>query len=144
VSNPLLLKAYALVKDNIDNGQFIAIQKSGCEALDNGASLLASNKEKYRRRLAITASILRDAGIDAKPSAGSFYLYVKVPEQFQGNTFGNAQEFTNFLIAKHGIITVPWDDVTPHIRLSMTFEIGTSDFATEDDVFTELRKRLVG
>ena len=144
-SNPTLLSAYALVKDNTDNGQFIAIQHAGAAALDHGTSFLAANGEKYRRRLEKCSEILREAGLAASPSPGTFYLYVPVPRSFQGAQFATAQEFTDFLIAQHGIISVPWDDLgdEPHVRFSMTFEVGEPSFASENEVFAELSKRLV-
>src|SRR5262249_25036247 len=138
-----LVKAFALVKDNTDNGQFIAIQMAGVEALDRSQVLIDENRNRYRRRLERTAKILNAAGISCEPSAGTFYLYVRVPDSFQGRRFESAQALTDDLIARYGIITVPWEDAGPHIRFSMTFEVGTRDFPTEDDVFSALESRLV-
>ncbi len=138
-----LLKAYALVKDNTDNGQFIAIQKAGVHALEACGDFLAANCEKYRRRLTRTVDILRRAGLAAESAPSTFYLYVPVPQEFQGQSFKNAQEFTDFLIAKFGLISVPWEEAGAYVRLSMTFEIGTKDFADEEAVFAALEERLV-
>lgn len=138
-----LVRAFALVKDNTDNGQFIAIQQAGVEALDRSAALLESNRGRYRRRLARTARILNEAGVACEGSPGTFYLYVRVPEEFQGRRYSTAQEMADDLIARYGIVTVPWDDAGPHVRFSMTFEVGTSDFADEDAVFAALESRLV-
>jgi LL-diaminopimelate aminotransferase len=138
-----LVKAFALVKDNTDNGQFIAIQMAGIEALDQSRELLDANRTRYRRRLERTATILTAAGIPCTSSPGTFYLYVPVPELFQGQRFTTAQEMTDHLIARFGIITVPWDEAGPHVRFSMTFEVGTRDFADEDAVFAALESRLV-
>jgi LL-diaminopimelate aminotransferase len=143
VSNPLIMKAFSLVKDNIDNGQFIAIQKAGVEALDNCSEFLNKNVEKYRKRLVRVTSILNKAGIEAKQPDGSFYLYFKVPESFHGKNFKAAQEFTEYLIAHFGIITVPWEETGPHIRLSMTFEVGNKDFENEEAVYAALEERLI-
>ncbi|MCB0360859.1 MAG: aminotransferase class I/II-fold pyridoxal phosphate-dependent enzyme, partial [Bdellovibrionales bacterium] len=75
VSNPTLLKAFAQVKDNTDNGQFIAIQQAGVEALDNCEGFLSANQDKYLRPMQRTVQILNAAGIEASVSPGSFYLY---------------------------------------------------------------------
>lgn len=139
-----LIKAFALVKDNTDNGQFIAIQKAGISALDEGAEFLAANRAKYGRRLKEVSSILNAAGIPCQPSPGTFYLYIPVPDQFKGHKFKDAQAFTDFLITNFGMISVPWDEAGPHVRLSMTFEVGNGDFADEQAVFSALRERLVG
>jgi LL-diaminopimelate aminotransferase len=138
-----LIKAFSLVKDNTDNGQFIAIQKAGIHALDNCKDFLAANREKYRRRLERVAHILSEAGIAARPSPGTFYLYFPVPRSFKGHTFDTAQSFADYLIAKYGIISVPWEEAGACIRLSMTFEVGTRDFANEDEVFQALENRLL-
>jgi LL-diaminopimelate aminotransferase len=143
VGGAALVKAFALVKDNTDNGQFIAIQMAGIEALDRSSELLEANRTRYRRRLQRTAAILAAAGIPCIASPGTFYLYVAVPEEFQGRRFADAQKMTDDLIARYGIITVPWDEAGPHVRFSMTFETGTKDFADEDSVMAALESRLV-
>lgn len=138
-----LVKAFSLVKDNTDNGQFIAIQKAGIFAMDKCQKFLASNREKYGRRLNRAAAILRKAGIEAQPSAGTFYLYVQVPKSFRGQSIENAQQMADLLITRYGLITVPWEEAGPCLRFSMTFEVGNKDFATEDEVFEALENRLV-
>jgi LL-diaminopimelate aminotransferase len=138
-----LVKAFALVKDNTDNGQFIAIQMAGVEALDNSRALLDANRARYRRRLERTAAILTAAGIPCQASPSTFYLYVPVPEVFQGRKYPTAQAMADDLITRFGLVTVPWDEAGPHLRFSMTFEVGTRDFADEDAVFAALESRLV-
>jgi LL-diaminopimelate aminotransferase len=138
-----LVKAFALVKDNTDNGQFIAIQKAGIHALDTCQSFLSANKEKYGRRLQRVASILNKAGIEAKSAPGTFYLYVEVPREFRGQKIETAQQMADLLISRYGIITVPWDEAGPCLRFSMTFEVGTKDFADEEAVLDALEMRLV-
>jgi LL-diaminopimelate aminotransferase len=138
-----LVKAFGLVKDNTDNGQFIAIQKAGIHALDSCREFLAANREKYGRRLQRVASILSAAGIAARPAPGTFYLYVEVPREFRGQTIETAQQMADLLISRYGIITVPWEEAGSCLRFSMTFEVGTRDFANETEVLDALESRLV-
>jgi LL-diaminopimelate aminotransferase len=138
-----LVKAFGLVKDNTDNGQFIAIQRAGIHALDSCQEFLAANKRKYARRLERVASILSRAGIEARSAPGTFYLYVQAPESFRGQRVESAQHLADMLIGRYGLITVPWDEAGPCLRFSMTFEVGTKDFASEDEVFQALEERLV-
>lgn len=138
-----LVKAFGLVKDNTDNGQFIAIQKAGIHALDNCQKFLESNREKYARRLNRVAAILQKAGINAQPSPATFYLYVDVPKIFRGQAVESAQQMADLLIGRYGLITVPWDEAGPCLRFSMTFEVETKDFADEEMVFEALESRLV-
>lgn len=142
VSNPALLKAFAVVKDNTDNGQFIATQLAGCEALDNCPHVLDGNRHKYQRRLERSAEILSSVGIVATRSAGTFYQYVAVPKEFHSRRFDSAQEFSNYLIRELGIVTVPWDDSGAFVRLSMTFEIAAQGFRDEEHLFQTLQARL--
>jgi LL-diaminopimelate aminotransferase len=142
VSNPVLLSAFALVKDNFDNGQFIATQAAGVTALDEGHSLLKYNQEKYQRRLSKVAAILNRNGFNAQTSPGSFYLYVQVPQTLHGVRFENAQQCTDHLIKQLGIITVPWEEAGPHLRLSMTFELKPEHFRTEEELLQEFQQRL--
>lgn len=138
-----LVKAFALVKDNTDNGQFIAIQRAGMHALDSCQGFLRSNREKYRRRLERVTAILNKAGIEAQCSPSTFYLYVRVPDEYRGERVQNAQHMADILISRYGLITVPWDEAGPFLRFSMTFEVGTKDFASEDEVLSALESRLV-
>jgi len=138
-----LVRAFGLVKDNTDNGQFIAIQRAGVHALDSCQQFLAANKSKYARRLERVASILSRAGIPARPAPGTFYLYVQAPENFMGQRVESGQHLADMLISRYGLITVPWDEAGPCLRFSMTFEVGTKDFASEEDVFQALEERLV-
>jgi LL-diaminopimelate aminotransferase len=138
-----LVKAFSLVKDNTDNGQFIAIQRAGMHALDHCGGFLASNREKYQRRLRRVADILTRSGIPAEPSPSTFYLYVRAPSSFRGTTIETAQQMADLLIARYGLITVPWEEAGPYLRFSMTFEVATRDFGTEEEVFQALETRLV-
>jgi LL-diaminopimelate aminotransferase len=141
-SNPALLSAFAHVKDNTDSGQFLAVQESGAEALDRSAAFTAESVKKYQRRLNRVASLLTKIGLDARPPAGTFYLYVKSPSNFHGFDFENAEALSKYLVSRLGIITVPWDDAGAYLRLSMTFEIGTPQFRCEEDVYSCLEQRL--
>jgi LL-diaminopimelate aminotransferase len=138
-----LVKAFSHVKDNIDNGQFIAIQKAAIQALDCERAFLDFNREKYLRRMQRVSAILNKAGIEIEPSPSTFYLYVKVPEEFRGVRLKNAQEMADMLIARYGLVTVPWDNAGAYLRLSMTFEVGNDDFPNEDSVLSALEERFL-
>jgi len=138
-----LVQAFSLVKDNTDNGQFIAIQKAGVYALDHCQKFLDSNRAKYSKRMERVVSILEKAGIRSHHAGGTFFLYVAAPKVFRGVEIESAQQMADLLISRYGIVTVPWDDAGAFLRLSMTFEIGNRDFADDEEVFQELERRLV-
>lgn len=140
--NPLVVKAFATVKDNCDSGQFIAIQKAAVAALDN-PWITDKIVAKYERRLKLLVEALRSAGLDAKVPAGTFYLYVKAPSGVEGGpSFPTAEDFSQWMITEKLISTVPWDDAGAHVRFSVTFQSkGESD---EQRVMSEIQRRLAG
>lgn len=138
--NPLAVQAFAAVKDHSDSGQFIAIQKAAIYALRHPEITLRIN-EKYQRRRDKLVMALKDVGFQVQKPKGTFYLYVKAPiGTNEGRRFSSAEEFSQFLIEEHLIVTVPWDDCGSYIRFSVTFD--AKDEAEEDRVIGELKNRL--
>ena len=140
--NKLLVNAFASVKDNIDSGQFIAIQKAGITALDD-LEIPKKISAKYGRRLTLLVEALNSAGMQAKVPAGTFYLYVKAPKGVQGGPqFTNGEDFSQWLIKEKLISTVPWDDAGAFVRFSVTFSAKGEE--EEKRVMGEIGKRLAG
>src|SRR3954462_13443888 len=79
VDNPLIVKAYADVKDNTDSGQFLAIQQACAYALDHPEQT-QQIAAKYSRRMDGLVAVLNRHGLNAKKPRGSFFLYVKAPK----------------------------------------------------------------
>lgn len=129
VGSPLMVSAFASVKDNFDSGQFRPIQHAGAYALDNAHKLIPPLVEKYGRRLRGLHRVVVGAGFEALPPQGTFYLYVKAPAGVVVDgvetKFADAGEFCSFLIREGGIVSVPWDDAGAYVRFSATFEAAT-------------------
>ncbi len=138
--NELLVQAFSDVKDNCDSGQFIAIQKAGVAALQN-TDILKRNLEKYERRMNKLASTLSEMGFPAKPSGGTYFLYVRSPKGVQGgDSFDNAEDASQFLIRDRSICTVPWDNAGAYLRFSLTYRAPSE--AQEDELMEQLKERL--
>jgi LL-diaminopimelate aminotransferase len=141
--NAQLVDAYATIKNNTDSGQFLAIQEAGAFALAH-PEIAVNITEKYKRRMGLLIRALRDSGFEAKPSQGTFFLYVKTPKQvsFNGLTvcFSSAADFSEWLILEEQISTVPWDDVGAYTRFSLTFEADSKE--KELAIMTALKNRL--
>lgn len=142
--NPLLVKAYADVKDNTDSGQFLAIQEAAAAALDNPA-ITRQIAKKYSRRMDILISALSELGFDAKKPKAGFFLYFKAPKAAVSKSgkireFKNAEDFSQWLITENLISSVPWDDAGAYVRFSATF----SATSPEDEIRTvnEIKNRL--
>ncbi len=140
VGNPLVVKAIAAVKDNNDSGQFHAIQLAGKYALEHPEITLAT-AEKYSRRHTMLAETLKKLGFSAKKPKASFYMYVKAPKGIKGGEkFKTAEDFSQWLLREKLISTVPWDEVEPYVRLSVTFlALGEAE---EKNVMQEIYDRL--
>ncbi|MDA0691673.1 MAG: LL-diaminopimelate aminotransferase [Nitrospinae bacterium] len=140
VGNELVVKGLAHVKDNIDSGQFAAIQKAGVYAL-NHPEISREILEKYRRRLTLMVEALNSVGFNAKLPGGSFFLYVKAPKGIEGGQeFKTAEDFSQFMIKKMLISTVPWDDAGHYVRFSATF--AAKELADETRIMNEIKTRL--
>ncbi len=133
------VQAVATVKDNIDSGQFKAIQKAACAGIAD-RQLAETINTHYEQRLRALVGVLRAAGFAARMPGGTFYLYVRAPRGAGDQTFATAEEASQYLIREHSISTVPWDDVGAYLRFSATFEsAGPQDDAR---VIAELQRRL--
>ncbi len=134
------VNALAEVKDNIDSGQFKAIQVAACAGI---ADMRLSEKIRahYQRRLRGLVKALKAAGFKVRMPGGTFYLYAPAPKGAAGGkTFATAEEASQYLITEQCISTVPWDDAGAYLRFSATFE--SAGRADDDRVLKELGRRL--
>jgi LL-diaminopimelate aminotransferase len=146
VGNPLIVKAYADVKDNSDSGQFLAIQEACAHSLDH-PEITAKISDKYSRRMDGLVAVLNKHGLNARKPKASFFLYVKCPKSAVGKdgqrvVFEKAENFSHWLITEKLISTVPWDDAGAYVRFSVTFI--AKDTNEENRVLAEIDKRLAG
>ncbi len=144
--NPLLVSAYASVKDNSDSGQYLAIQKA-CAASLAHPEITQKIAAKYSRRMDLLVTCLRKFGFNANKPNGSFFLYVRapkaaVPSGGKAIPFKSAEDVSQWLITEKLISTVPWDDAGAYLRLSVTFM--AKNEAEERRVTGEIEKRLAG
>lgn len=143
VGNPLIVKAYADMKDNSDSGQFLAIQKAGAAALAN-PQITEAIAAKYSRRMDLLVEALNGVGFNATKPQGSFFLYVAAPKSatIDGVTteFESGEAFSQWLITHELISTVPWDDCGNFVRFSVTF--AAQGEAAEKTIAAEIGSRL--
>ena len=137
---PRIVQAYAEVKDNVDSGQFKAIQLAACAGVADKA-LSDKIRRHYERRLRKMVKALKRVGFKARMPGGTFYLYVPAPKGAGMTVFKTAEDASQHLIRECSISTVPWDDVGAFLRFSATFE--SKDKADDDRVITELEERLL-
>ncbi|MDR2778877.1 MAG: aminotransferase class I/II-fold pyridoxal phosphate-dependent enzyme [Puniceicoccales bacterium] len=141
--NSKLIAAYAYVKDQTDSGQFLAIQKAAAKALASHLSIPSQNAQKYERRMNQIALILKNCGFSVDTIKAGFFLYTQIPNSVEYNDkkvdFFSAESFAEWMIRDLGIVVVPWDDVEPSVRFSMTF--GNKD-TDENEIIDLFRNRM--
>jgi LL-diaminopimelate aminotransferase len=142
--NPLLVRAYADVKDNTDSGQFLAIQHAVAYGLDR-PTVTQQIASKYSRRMDGLVRVLQKAGFQARKPKGSFFLYVRAPRAAiraggERIPFNSAEDVSQWLITEKLISTVPWDDAGNYLRFSVTFV--AKGAADEGRILEEIGHRL--
>jgi LL-diaminopimelate aminotransferase len=138
--NELVVKGFANVKDNIDSGQFAAIQKAAAYCLRH-PEITQEIAKKYKRRLSKLVDVLQSVGFQASMPGGTFFLYVKAPKGIRGGrSFASGEEFSQYMITEHLISTVPWDNVGSFVRFSATFAAKGEE--QENRIMTEIKNRL--
>jgi LL-diaminopimelate aminotransferase len=138
------VKAFSFVKDYSDSGQFLAIQEAACEALAH-PEITGQTAQKYARRMDAIAAIWNGKSWNVAPSRAGFFLYATAPRSVYGpdrqcTNFATAEESAIWFLEVLGIICVPWDDVEPALRFSMTFDAPSLD--EETLFYEELRRRI--
>ncbi len=138
--HPLIVQAFADVKDNTDSGQFIAIQKAAAAALDND-DIPRRIRAKYQRRLEKLVAMLRRCGFTCEMPGGTYFLYTPSPKGVKrGPTFENGEAASQYLITEQSICTVPWDNAGAFLRFSVTYV--AKDEAEEDTLMRATEERL--
>ncbi|MBX7165407.1 MAG: LL-diaminopimelate aminotransferase [Pirellulales bacterium] len=135
-----IVRAFADIKDNSDSGQFMAIQRAACVALDDD-DIPRQTKVKYARRLQKLVETLQRCGFDCRMPGGTYFLYTLAPRGIAGGPrFETAEAASQYLITEHSICTVPWDDAGAFLRFSVTYE--AADEAAEDRLMQLTEQRL--
>jgi LL-diaminopimelate aminotransferase len=114
-----LLAALRRIKENCDSGQFLPIQWGAMAALDDDAFCHRS-MALLRGRMEVVEKIFSARGFTFPPQHHPFYCYAPAPRAGADRKFSSAMEFCEWLLETCGILTVPWDETSPHLRLSMT------------------------
>jgi len=125
------IRALAVVKTNLDSGQFTAIQRAAIAALEGPAEHLEELRATYQRRRDQVVGTLNGLGWSLKSPLGSCYVWVPVPA---GET---STGFADRLLDDVGIFVAPGNGYGErgegYVRLSLT---------VPDDRLAEAMERL--
>ncbi|MDR2029863.1 MAG: aminotransferase class I/II-fold pyridoxal phosphate-dependent enzyme [Puniceicoccales bacterium] len=134
----LPIAAYRRAKECSDSGQFLPIQYGAMAALDDDDFCARSLALLDRRCRAVERLLCGEggAGFAEQPPHHPFYLYLPAPTAVDEIALATAAEFSDWLLAEEGILTIPWDEVGHYVRFSMTIPL------EPDELEQQLAERL--
>lgn len=129
--NAYAIDALGTVKNNLDSGQFTAIQEAAIAALTSDQQCVRDMCELYRERRDLIVEALRGIGMDVEAPKATIYIWAKVPE---GET---SESFATKLLETAHVIVTPGNGYGPdgegYVRISLT---------TPDDRILEAVRRI--
>lgn len=129
--NATAVGALGTVKNNLDSGQFTAVQDAGIAALTGDQQCVADMCALYQRRRDLVVDALRAIGMECRAPKATIYVWAKVP---QGET---SASFATKLLEQAHVIVTPGSGYGPDgegfVRISLT---------TPDDRLLEAVRRI--
>ncbi len=101
VGNRDVLAGLGRIKTNLDSGVFQAIQEAAIVALDTDDSILSKNRSIYQERRDVLYRGLKKLGMHLVKPEATFYIWVKVPSNF------DSLYFATYLLNKAGVLITP-------------------------------------
>lgn len=116
--NEAAVQALGKVKNNLDSGQFTAVQKAAIVALDECDEDVAAMCELYQQRRDVLVDALHAIGVECEAPKATIYIWAKVPVGY------TSVEFAELLLEKAHVVVTPGSgygsDGEGYIRLSLT------------------------
>ncbi|MCI6584311.1 MAG: LL-diaminopimelate aminotransferase [Mobiluncus porci] len=118
VGNETAVQALGKVKNNLDSGQFTAIQEAAIAALTGPQDCVAEMCALYAKRRDSLVDALHAIGVECEAPKATIYVWAKVPEGYTSESFAAA------LLEKAHVIVTPGSGYGPDgegfIRMSLT------------------------
>lgn len=116
--NEQAVQALGTIKNNLDSGQFTAIQEAAIAALTGDQDCVKQMCEIYQARRDAIVGALRSIGLECAAPKATIYVWCKVPE---GET---SESFATKLLERAHVIVTPGSGYGPDgegfIRISLT------------------------
>lgn len=129
--NPYAIEALGTVKNNLDSGQFGAIQDAAIVALRSSQDCIDEMNAIYTRRRDAIVEALQAIGLECNTPQATIYVWAKVPNGY------TSAEFAEKLLEQAHVIVTPGSGYGPdgegYIRISLT---------TPDDCLLEAVDRI--
>ncbi len=101
VGNSSVLAGLGKIKSNLDSGVFQAVQEASITALNTDETILSDIRKTYQDRRDALYEGLKGIGIEVIKPKASFYLWAKVPKQYDSSSF------VAHILDKAGVLTTP-------------------------------------
>ncbi|KHE73232.1 pyridoxal phosphate-dependent aminotransferase [Halobacillus sp. BBL2006] len=101
VGNPSVIKALEDIQDHYFCSIFGALQEASATALTHSQKDVRKLNKTYEARRDLLVGGLEKAGYEVKPCKGSFFVWLKVPEGY------NSQSFADALLEDVGLFVAP-------------------------------------
>jgi LL-diaminopimelate aminotransferase len=101
VGNKEVISGLGKVKTNLDSGVFQAIQEAAMVALDTDNGTLSSIRKTYQERRDILYNGFKKLGMHLMKPKATFYIWVKVPSNF------DSMGFVTHILNKAGVLATP-------------------------------------
>jgi len=141
LGNEKIIEAFKLVKDNMDSGQFIPIQKGAIQALKE-KEFIKLNCQKIKKRHLKFYEICQKLNLATSVPKATFYQFIKSPKKVKyfdsEYEFNNSNDFSLFLLKEFQIMCIPYQE--NYLRFSMTFD--AKNETEENNVLKEFYLRL--
>lgn len=102
IGNKDMISAFTKVRNQIDYGIFIPIQRAAVAALNGPQDSVKNRCDEYERRRNALCDGFTKIGWPITRSEGSMFVWAKIPEGF-----GTSEEFVITLMEKTGLICTP-------------------------------------
>jgi len=129
VGNRNVLAGLGKIKSNLDSGVFQAVQEASITALNTDEKVLSDIRNTYQDRRDILYEGLKGLGIEVARSKASFYLWAKVPKQFDSSSF------VAHILENAGVLTTPGNGFGApgegYVRFALTVPVQRMNEAVE-------------
>jgi LL-diaminopimelate aminotransferase len=131
VGNETAVQALGTIKNNLDSGQFTAVQDAAIVALESSQQCVSDMCALYQRRRDLVLEALKAIGVDCVIPKATIYVWARVPEGL------TSAEFAEKVLTEAHVIVTPGSGYGPDgegfMRISLT---------TPDDRLLEAVRRI--
>ena len=108
VGNPSVVESINILQDHFYVSLFSAVQEAAAEALLGSQECVDELRATYESRRDVLINGLHDIGWDVTSPSGSFFAWLKVPDQF------TSEQFADFLLDNVQIVVAPGNGFGEH------------------------------